>query len=89
MIAYIIYIEATYESHGYRYILIYPRAWLPQVDLVAKNLTLAMQMQETLVQSCQEDPPREGNAIATCSILSEKPMDKGPWWATVHKVAKE
>ena len=31
----------------------------------------------------------EGNGNPLQSSCLEKPMDRGPWWATVHKVAKE
>ena len=32
--------------------------------------------------------PREGNGYSLqCSCL-ENPMDRGAWWATVHRVAK-
>ena len=45
-------------------------------------------MPETRVQSLgQEDPWRkEGNPLWYSSL--ESPMDKGSWWATVHRVAK-
>ena len=33
----------------------------------------------------QEDPLEEGTATYSCL---ENPMDRGTWWATVHKVAK-
>ena len=33
------------------------------------------------------EEPLEGGMAAHCSIL-EKPMDRGAWWATVHRVTK-
>ena len=33
--------------------------------------------------------PREGNGKPPQYSCLEKPMDKGTWWASVHKVAKE
>ena len=45
-------------------------------------------MQETQVRPLdREDPLEEGMAIHSI-ILLENPMDRGAWWATVHRVAK-
>ena len=47
-------------------------------------------MQETQVQSLgQEDPLEEGNGNPFQYSCLENPMDRGAWWATVHRVAKE
>ena len=45
-------------------------------------------VQEMPVQSLgQEDPLQEGLAAHSFSCL-ENPMDRGAWWATVHRVTK-
>ena len=47
-------------------------------------------MQETQVQSLgQEDPLEEGNGNPFQYSCLENPKDRGAWWATVHRVAKE
>ena len=47
-------------------------------------------MQETWVLSLgREDPPGEGNSNALQYSCPENSLDKGTWWATVHKVTKE
>ena len=33
--------------------------------------------------------PGEGNGNSLQDSCLENPMDRGPWWATVHKVTKE
>ena len=44
-------------------------------------------MQKMQVQSLgHEDPLEKG--MATHSSILENPMDRGAWWATVHRVAK-
>ena len=46
-------------------------------------------MQETWVQSLgPEDPPREGNGNSLQHSWPGNPLDKGAWWATVHRVGK-
>jgi len=48
---------------------------------------LYLPMQEMLVQSLgQEDPLEEYNPPQYSCL--ESSMDKGAWWATVHRVAK-
>ena len=48
---------------------------------------LYLPMQEMLVQSLgQEDPLEECNPLQYFCL--ENSMDKGAWWATVHRVAK-
>ena len=64
------------------------KLWASQV---AQSLRIAPLMQETRdVGSIPgwEDPLEK--EMATCSdILAwESPMDRGPWWATVHEVTK-
>ena len=46
-------------------------------------------MQETQVQSLSwEDSPGEGNGNPLQYSCLENPMDRGAWWAMVHRVAK-
>ena len=35
-----------------------------------------------------EDPLEEGMGTHSSTLCLENPMDKGAWWATVHRVAK-
>ena len=36
----------------------------------------------------QEDPLEEGMATHSSILCLESPIDRGAWWATVHRVAK-
>ena len=46
-------------------------------------------MKEMWVPSLSQDSPGEGNGNSPqCSCL-EIPMDRGAWWASVHRVAKK
>ena len=46
--------------------------------------------QETWVQSLdQEDPLEKEMASHSKYSCLENPMDRGDWWATIHRVAKE
>ena len=46
-------------------------------------------MQETWVQSLgSADPLEEGIEIHSSILAWRIPMDRGAWWATVHRVAK-
>ena len=46
-------------------------------------------MQETRLQSLGWKDPLENEMATHSSILAWKiPMEKGAWWATVHRVAK-
>ena len=61
-----------------------------QVDLVAKNpLASAGDARDVGSIPGSGRSPREGNSKSLQYSCLEKPMDKGPWWATVHRVAKE
>ena len=54
-----------------------------------KNLLAMQEPQETWFQSLvQEDPLEEGMETHSSIFCLENPMDKGAWWATVHKVTK-
>ena len=47
-------------------------------------------MQETQVQSLDQEDPLEKEMSAHSSILAWKnPMDRGAWWVTVHGATKE
>ena len=56
------------------------------VAQLVKNLPV---MQETLVRFLGWKDPLE-ESMATCSIILAWtiPMDRGAWWATVHRAAK-
>ena len=64
--------------------------WASQVVLAAKNTAANegdlrdMDFIPGLGRSLGEG---HGNPLQSSCL--EKPMDRGPWWATVHKVAKE
>ena len=46
-------------------------------------------MQETWLQSLGwEDPLEEGMATHSSILAWRIPMDRGAWWATVHRVTK-
>ena len=46
-------------------------------------------MQETWVQSLdQEDPLKEGMATHSSILAWRIPMDRGAWWATVHRITE-
>jgi len=47
------------------------------------------ELQETPVQSLGQDDPLEKELATHSSILAQgNPMDRGAWWATVHRVSK-
>ena len=53
-----------------------------------KNLPGMQETQETQVQSLgQEDPLEKEMATLQYSCL-KNPMDRGTWWATVHRVTE-
>ena len=60
-------------------------------SLVAQWLRIYLPMQETWVQSLGWDDPLEKEMATHSSILAwEIPWTEGgPWWATVHGVAKQ
>ena len=56
------------------------------VDQMVKNLPA---MQQTQAQSLgQEDSPGEGNGNPLQYSCLGNPMDRGPWWPTVHGVTE-
>ena len=61
-------------------------SWASLVAQMVKNLHA---MQETWVQSLGwKDSPEEGMATHSSILAWRIPMDRGAWWATVHRVAK-
>ena len=53
----------------------------------AQNLSA---MQETWVQSLgQEDPLEKGKVTHFSFLALENPMNRGPWWSTIHRVAND
>ena len=56
---------------------------------MAQRLKRLPAMRETWVQSLGwEDFPGEGNGNPLQYSCLENPMDRGAWWATVHRVTK-
>ena len=54
-----------------------------------KNLPAMQETQEMQVQFLgQEDPLEKGMAIHSNILAWRIPMDRGPWWATVHGATK-
>ena len=54
-----------------------------------KNLPVMQETQKIRVQFLSwEDPLKEGMATHSSILAWRMPMDKGAWWATVHRVAK-
>ena len=54
-----------------------------------KNLPAAQEMQETRLPSLGlEDPLEKGNGNPLQYSCLENPMDRGAWWAMVHRIAK-
>ena len=48
-----------------------------------------LELQEIQVRSLgQEDPLEEGMATHSSIVAWRIPMDRGAWWAIVHRVAK-
>ena len=46
-------------------------------------------MQETWIWPlCQENLLEEGTATHSQYSYLENPMDRGPWWATIHEVTE-
>ena len=61
-------------------------SWASLVAQLVKNLPAVW---ETWVQPLGwEDPLEKGMATHSGILVWRIPMDKGPWWARVHGVAK-
>ena len=53
------------------------------------NLPAMKEMQEIQVQSLgQEDSLEEGMATHSSILVWRIPMNRGAWWATIHRVAR-
>ena len=60
-----------------------------RASLVAQMVKNPPVMQETWVQSLGwEDPLEEGMATHSSILTWRIPMNRGTWWATVHRVAQ-
>ena len=65
---------------------LYQGCWVPLVAQTVKN---PLAMQETWVLSLGwEDPLEEGMATHSSVLAWRIFMDRGAWWATVHRVTK-
>ena len=61
----------------------------PGFPAMVKNLPSMQEPQETWVWSLgREDPLEEGMGIPLQYSCLGNPMDRGAWWATVHRVTK-
>ena len=64
--------------------------WACQVVQWVKNLPAMQEMKEMWVQSLSQGDPLEEVMATHSSIPAWRilPLDRGAWWATVHRVAK-
>ena len=61
----------------------------PKVALVLKNPPAnAGEIRRGIQSLSQEDPLEEGMATHSSILAWRIPLDRGAWWATVHRVAK-
>ena len=61
----------------------------PWASLVAQMVKNLLAMRETWVQSLGwEDPLKEGMATHSSILAWRIPMDRGAWWATIHRAAQ-
>ena len=61
--------------------------WMFMEFMVAQMVKCLLAMQETWVRSLgREDPLEKGMALQYSCL--ENSMDRGTWWATIHRVAK-
>ena len=64
-------------------------SWAPQVALVVKNLPAdSGDIRDVDSVPGSERPSGGGNGNPLQYSCLENPMDRGAWWATVHKVTK-
>ena len=77
----------------YRHLLGYSRysdqiRWASQMVLVLKNLPAsARDIRDAALIPGSVRSPGEGNGNPLQYSCQENPMDRGAWWATVHRVA--
>ena len=84
----------VYYGHDYSHLCEYNQSlysiWTSQVALVVKNLAANAGYVRDVgsIRVGQEDPL--GECMATYSSILDWgiPMDRGAWWATVHRVSK-
>ena len=61
--------------------------WASQVAIVVKNLLAnAADVRDTGLSSGLGRSPEEGHGNSLQYSCLENPMDRGAWWATVHRV---
>ena len=60
-----------------------------RASLVSQMVKRLPAMRETWVQSLGlEDPLEEDRTIHSSILAWRIPMDRGPWWVTVHEVTR-
>ena len=63
--------------------------WASRASLVAQMVKNLPAMWEPWVQSLGWEDALEKGMATHCSILAWRiPMDRGAWWAVVHRIAK-
>ena len=61
----------------------------PPQCLAVKNPPAMQELQEMWVQSLGQEDPLVENMAAHSSLLAWRiPMDRGAWWATVHRLSE-
>ena len=65
----------------------YGLLWASQVALVVKNFLPMQEMSESLIPGSRTSPGGGHSKPLQYSCL-ENPVDRGAWWATVHRIAK-
>ena len=61
---------------------------VPQVFLIKNRPANAGDVRDMRSISGQEDPLEEGMATHSSILVWRVPMNRGAWWAIVHRVAK-
>ena len=75
-------------NKGEKYLDIYILIWTSQVAVVVKNLPAnAEDLSQGLIPGLGRSLG-EGNGNLLQYTFPENPTDRGPWWATVHRVTK-
>ena len=81
--------EDTIYLRIYIYIYTHTYIWASQVVLVAKNLpSNARDLRDTGSIPASGRSPGGGHGNPLEYFCPENPMDRGAWWATVHRVIK-
>ena len=74
---------------NYSFMYDWRNSWASQVALVVKNLPVtagALRDVRSILESGRSPGGGHGNPLQYSCL--ENPMDRGAWWATVHRVAK-